>query len=101
MLMTEGPSSATRAMAPLADLVMASHDETFLVGGQYHLMLENPRRSLRVGDAVKVTLRFAHAGEVNVGVPVVAHSPVLDGSGTSNPISTGTAVADMSGLKGM
>ncbi len=32
-------------------------------GGPYHLMLIRPRRPLRAGDHVGVTLRFQHAGE--------------------------------------
>jgi len=41
----------------------------------YHLMLINPRHALATGDAVAVTLIFAHAGALTERFPVRAAAP--------------------------
>jgi len=41
--------------------------------GAMHLMFEGLPRSYGIGDSLELRLRFARAGEVTVGVPVVAY----------------------------
>lgn len=98
MLMSEQPAGT---MAPLTDLAVPAHGEASLVPGHDHLMLENPKTSLRVGQTVAVTLRFARAGAITLEVPVVPLDDILsDGSsGASNP-GSGT-MGNMPGMKGM
>ena len=58
-LMTE---NANGSMTPLVNLSVPAHGEASLVPGRQHLMLETPASSFKVGQAVAVTLHFAHAG---------------------------------------
>ena len=97
MLMAEQPAGT---MAPLDALAVPAHGEASLAPGHDHLMLENPRGVLRVGQTVPVTLRFARAGRITLEVPVVPLSDILgDGGSGSNP-GSGT-MGGMAGMKGM
>lgn len=46
--------------------------------GGSHLMLENLRRDLRIGDTFEVTLRFERAGDVTIPVAVGVEAPEGD-----------------------
>lgn len=41
--------------------------------GGYHVMIEGMERSPEVGDTLRVTVRFAVAGNVDINAPVVAY----------------------------
>jgi copper(I)-binding protein len=47
-------------------LTIAAGQTVALAPGGYHLMLIGPRKAFNPGDHIPATLRFAHAGEVNV-----------------------------------
>ena len=81
MLMAEEP---TGAMAPLVDLEIPAHGEASLAPGHDHLMLENPTSTFKVGQEVRVTLRFAQAGSIAVEVPVVPLTDIVGGSGSTS-----------------
>ena len=74
-LMTENPNGT---MGSLRRLRVPAHGQASLVPGKDHLMLEQPRRTLDVGQHVKVTLRFQRAGELSISVPVVPLSRILE-----------------------
>lgn len=93
MLMTEATGGQSEVMAPLADLVIPAHGTAALQPGHDHLMLGSPA-AMKVGEDVKVTLRFARAGAVTLDVPVVPLTAIIDNDGT--PTTTGTTT-----MKGM
>lgn len=68
MLMTE---NANGTMGMLRLLRIPAHGSASLVPGRDHLMLEQPRGSLKVGQHVTVSLRFRLAGTLTISVPVV------------------------------
>jgi copper(I)-binding protein len=73
MLMTENQNGT---MGMLRSLQIPAHGRASLVPGRDHLMLEQPRGTLRVGQHVLVTLRFRRAGTLTVSVPVVPLSRI-------------------------
>ncbi len=73
MLMTENQNGT---MAMLRSLQIPAHGQASLVPGRDHLMLQQPRGTLRVGQHVLVTLRFRRAGTLTVSVPVVRLSRI-------------------------
>jgi periplasmic copper chaperone A len=75
MLMTE---NANGTMGLLRELRVPAHGQASLVPGRDHLMLERPHDTLAVGQHVTVTLRFEHAGELTISVPVVPLSRILE-----------------------
>ena len=68
MLMTE---NANGTMGMLRLLRIPAHGSASLVPGRDHLMLEQPRGTLDVGQHVAVSLHFRFAGTLTVSVPVV------------------------------
>jgi periplasmic copper chaperone A len=50
--------------------------------GGYHMMLEGLKHPLDQGQAVKATLKFEHAGTVDVNYPVVAIGAPAPGAST-------------------
>lgn len=68
MLMTE---NANGTMGMLRLLRIPAHGSASLVPGRDHLMLEQPRGTLNVGQRVIVSLRFRLAGTLTISVPVV------------------------------
>lgn len=76
-LHTEIEQGSVEVMAPLVRLDVAPHQEASLVPGHDHVMLQGVNRTLKVGQSVIVTLRFAHAGSVAVTVPVVSLDSVV------------------------
>ncbi len=75
ILMTE---NANGTMGLLRELRVPAHGQASLVPGRDHLMLEQPHDTLAVGQHVTVTLRFQHAGELTISVPVVPLSRILE-----------------------
>jgi copper(I)-binding protein len=76
MLMTEN-SNGTMGM--LSQLRIPAHGQASLVPGKDHVMLEQPRHTLRLGQHVDVALHFKRAGYLTISVPVVPLSRILDG----------------------
>jgi periplasmic copper chaperone A len=74
MLMTE---NANGTMGMLRALEIPAHSQASLVPGRDHLMLEQPRTTLQVGQHVLVTLHFRRAGTLAVSVPVVPLSRIV------------------------
>ena len=68
MLMTE---NANGTMGMLRVLRIPAHGSASLVPGRDHLMLEQPRGTLDVGQHVAVSLHFRFAGTLTISVPVV------------------------------
>jgi len=66
-------------------LAIAPHASVKLAPGGYHLMLVNLKQALKAGESLKVTLKFARAGEVVVTFPVqpVGASGPAGGDGMS------------------
>ena len=75
MLMTENPNGT---MGMLRALRIPPHGSASLVPGEDHLMLQQPRHALQVGQRVVVTLHFQHAGALTISVPVVPLSRILE-----------------------
>ncbi len=75
MLMTE---NANGTMGLLRELRVPAHGQASLIPGKDHLMLEQPHATLAVGEHVTVTLRFQHAGQLTISVPVVPLSRILE-----------------------
>ncbi|HTU39098.1 MAG TPA: copper chaperone PCu(A)C [Acidimicrobiales bacterium] len=76
MLMTENKNGT---MGMLRALEVPAHSQASLVPGKDHLMLEQPRQTLALGQHVLVTLRFKRAGSLTISVPVVPLSRILGG----------------------
>ena len=76
MLMTENSNGS---MGMLSQLRIPAHGQASLVPGKDHVMLEQPRHALRLGQHVQVTLHFKRAGYLTITVPVVPLSRILDG----------------------
>lgn len=92
-LMTERPNGT---MGTLHGLVVPAHGEASLAPGADHAMLVRPP-TLRVGQKVPVTLRFAQAGTLTVSVPVVPLDQILGHRGGG----TGGGSGGMSNMPGM
>ncbi len=69
MLMT---TEGTR-MIMVVSATIAPGSEIAMRPGGMHLMFEGLSRPVAVGDTVRLSLRFARAGELGVLVPVVAY----------------------------
>jgi copper(I)-binding protein len=69
MLMT----TAAGQMTGLAALPIAPGQTVAMVPGAVHLMMEGISPDLGVGDTLQLVLRFSHAGEIRVRVPVVPY----------------------------
>jgi len=89
---TIGRGTNAEAMVPLSRLDVPSHGSVALSLGHDHLMLMNPKTTLRVGDKVPMTLTFATAGSVTMQVPVVSNTGP-DGS----PLPADTSMNGMGG----
>ena len=74
MLMTE---NANGTMGMLSQLRIPAHGQASLVPGRDHVMLEQPRHALSLGQHVQVTLHFKRAGYLTISVPVVPLSRIL------------------------
>jgi periplasmic copper chaperone A len=79
MLMTENPNGT---MGLLRELRVPAHGRASLVPGRDHLMLEQPRGSLAVGQHITVILHFQHAGDLTISVPVVPLERILEHPGS-------------------
>lgn len=89
-VMRERRANGAETMRTLRSLPVPAHGHAALTPGHAHLMLEHPKRVLRVGDTVRVTLTFAHAGQLRLTLPVVP----MNGPG-------GASSSGMSGMPGM
>ncbi len=101
MLMSESSSGGSESMTAVpGGLSIPAHGQLALTAGGYHVMLTDPAVSLKQGDTVRLTLTFAHAGQVALNVPVTSLlSDAVTGSGaTSDATSDATAMADMPGM---
>lgn len=87
-LHTEITQGSVEVMAPLVRLDLSPHADASLAPGHDHVMLEGIHQVLKVGQSVTVTLRFAHAGQIAVAVPVVPLDSVVNG------------MANMPGMRG-
>lgn len=83
-LMQESETGANAGtMTNITDgLSIPSKGAVVLGPGGYHLMLTEPAATLKAGDSVVLTLRFAKAGTVTVKVPVTS---LLSDAQTSMP----------------
>lgn len=69
MLMT----TAAGEMTGLTSLVIPAGQSVAMAPGAIHLMLEGVGPDLGVGDSLELVLRFSHAGEIRVTIPVVPY----------------------------
>jgi copper(I)-binding protein len=67
-------------MFPTGPLPLPAGRST-LDGEAYHVMLLDLPAALRAGDTVRLELRFARAGAVTLGVPVLRYSDALTALG--------------------
>jgi periplasmic copper chaperone A len=79
-------------MVKLDTLDVPGNTQTALVPGGKHIMLYEPKRELKNGDDVKVTLTFSNSGPIETKFVVLNTIPPSTG-GTADP----TAGHDMSG----
>jgi copper(I)-binding protein len=70
MAMTETDTGGVGSMTDLPDVTIPAHGSMQFVPGHAHLMLEKPE-PLEAGDQVALTLTFAHAGTVQLTLPVI------------------------------
>lgn len=80
-LHTEVTEGSVEVMAPMRSLEVPAHGKAQLLPAHDHLMLQGVSRTLKAGDTVVITLRFAVAGSVAVNVPVVPLASVVAGMG--------------------
>ena len=57
-------------MQAVAGMDIPAHAEAALAPGGYHLMLMEPRRAIKPGDTVKITLHFAGGTALQTDFPV-------------------------------
>jgi copper(I)-binding protein len=69
-LHTVARAGGAEGMAPLANLSVPPGGALVLRPGEAHLMFEGLDRALRLGDTVRIQLRFAHNGQVDVPLVV-------------------------------
>ncbi len=53
-----------------ASLEIPAHGRVEMMPGGLHLMLEDLKKPLREGETLRMKLKFEHAGEVDIAVPV-------------------------------
>jgi copper(I)-binding protein len=82
MPMTETENGTTGSMSDLGSVQIPAGGTFAFTRGHAHLMLEKPNVTLREGDRVAVTVRFAHAGSVRFSIPVVPVTGPPDQSAT-------------------
>ncbi|MGA0862526.1 MAG: copper chaperone PCu(A)C [Ilumatobacteraceae bacterium] len=68
-------SGGSMTMQQVEKIVLPAGETVSLKPGGYHVMLLGLAKPLAVGDTVPVTLTFATAGEITVGVPVLDEAP--------------------------
>jgi hypothetical protein len=85
-------SGAQSMVAVHAGAVIPAHGRLVLTPGSYHVMLRRPVHVVKQGLQARLTLRFQHAGQISLVVPVVADTG-LPGAGDS----TSMPGMDMSG----
>ena len=77
MPMKDVTHAGASTMVPVGALRVPAHGQTLLQPGGLHLMLQGLTQQLRVGDRVTLRLTFAHAGMIDVVIPV---TPLLSES---------------------
>jgi copper(I)-binding protein len=81
-------SGGMSAMSPVHDLKVPAGGDVAFKPGSYHLMLEQPRVGLKVGDTVQMHFRLAGGGEFSAACEV-------------RPANAMPDMQSMSGMKGM
>lgn len=76
-------------MVAISSIPVPGDGSLSLAPGHKHLMIMNPVRTLKAGDSVEVTLRFARAGSMTVELPVVPFSATLG----DDDVSTGVGAS--------
>lgn len=94
MPMNENDSNGVGSMTDLTSITIPAHGSMQFTPDHAHFMLEKPK-PLEAGDEVTLTLTFAHAGTVDVTLPVVPLGEAPAGS-SATPIT-----GSMSGMPGM
>jgi copper(I)-binding protein len=87
-------------MRPVAGLEIKPGETVTLKPGGYHLMMEDLKHPLQAGQSVKVTLKFEHAGTVDVDYPVVAIGAPAPGADTGGNMMMGGHGGPMMGPGG-
>jgi hypothetical protein len=57
-------------MQPVQQIEVPAHQTLRFAPGGYHIMLEQPRRAIRPGDQVSITLHFADGGSLSASFEV-------------------------------
>jgi copper(I)-binding protein len=70
MAMTETDQGGVGTMTDITQVTIAAHSSYTFTPGHAHLMLQNPKVTLKAGDSVALTISFAHAGTVQIELPV-------------------------------
>lgn len=76
-LMQEG----VMRMRPAEAIAVPAHGEAMLEPGGWHVMLIGLRRALRAGERLRLQLRFARAGDLELEVPVREAGGMSHGGG--------------------
>ena len=74
MVMTDRTQGAQQQMQQVDGLTIPAHGSASLSPGAFHGMLVGLRSSPKQGQTVTVTLRFQHAGNVTLSVPVTSYA---------------------------
>jgi hypothetical protein len=57
-------------MQPVENISIPAHSVAVLQPGGSHMMLVNLKEQLKIGNHIDLTLKFMHAGEIRLKVPV-------------------------------
>ena len=75
---TSTDEDGAMSMAPVADVPIPAHGDAVFEPGGYHLMLIDLVEMVEMGNAIQVTLEFAHADSQTIDFPVLATGPMSD-----------------------
>lgn len=92
-------SGGMSSMAPVQDLKVPAGGDLAFKPGSYHLMLEQPRAGLKVGDTVQMQFQLADGGEFSAACEVRPANamPGMSGHGDMKGMS---GHGDMKGMSG-
>lgn len=95
-------SGGMSSMAPVQDLKVPAGGDLAFKPGSYHLMLEQPRAGLKVGDTAQMRFRLADGGEFSAACEVrpanaMSDMPGMSGHGNMKAMSGHMDMNAMSG----
>ena len=62
-------------MRQVKGLLIKAHDTVILKPKSFHIMMIQLKEKIKIGQLMKMTLHFDHAGSIEVTAPVKKHNP--------------------------